>query len=307
MSRWKGIRTLNYGEKSEGQFVVALGFFDCLHIGHIKLIEECKLLAFKNNCRNAVFTFSNSPFEVLGKDKGQILNFEERLFKLDRVRVDVCIAAKFDKAFSELSPIAFLNKLIENLSIKGIVVGSDYTLGKCGSGNVDLLKNWCDDSNIELKVVDFALDEGKKISSSTVRKLLIDGDIKKANEYLYYPYFVTGNILRGHMRGRKIGFATANLEYPKDKLRIRAGVYYTRVLVDGVWLKAVTNVGKQPTFDGDEFNIESYILYYSGDIYGKKVTVEFIERIRDIKKFSSKEELAERIAKDVEFALSSKL
>ncbi|MDE6758537.1 MAG: bifunctional riboflavin kinase/FAD synthetase [Clostridia bacterium] len=306
MSRWKGIKTLEYAQKNEQPLILALGFFDCLHIGHIKLIDECKLLAFKKSCLSAVFTFSNSPFEVLGKNCGQILNFEERLYKLDCLKVDFCIKAEFNKSFSELSPLEFLETFVKYMSIKGIVVGNDYTFGRKGEGNVEYLKKWCKDNSIELSVVDFAEDNGEKIASTKIRKLLETGDLTKANAYLVEPYFIIGQVIDGCKRGRDIGFATANLAYPHDKLRIKSGVYYTRVLLDGVWLKAVTNVGEHPTFDDDNFNIESHILYYDKDIYGKKIIVKFLEKIRDIKKFSSKEELADQISKDIDFALNSK-
>ncbi|MDE5549411.1 MAG: bifunctional riboflavin kinase/FAD synthetase, partial [Clostridia bacterium] len=123
MSRWKGIKIIEYAQKNEQDIVLALGFFDCLHIGHIKLIDECKLMAFKKSCSSAVFTFSNSPFEVLGKNQGQIHTFEERLYKLDALKVDYCVKALFDKAFSQLSPTDFINNFIKYMSIKGIVVG----------------------------------------------------------------------------------------------------------------------------------------------------------------------------------------
>ena len=307
MSRWKGIKTIEYRQACDEALVVALGFFDCLHIGHTKLIDRARLLAFKNNAKCGVFTFDNNIFDVLNiKNGGQILDFEERLTKLNDLRVDYCIKAHFDVNFSQLPPLDFLRILVGDKNIKGIVVGSDYTFGAKGNGNVELLSKWCLENNINLVVEPFAQDEGGKISSTRVRKLLIDGDIEKANAYLGQPYFVCGQVTHGQQRGRNIGFATANLEYAKDKLKIKSGVYYTRVLIDGVWLKAVTNVGSHPTFDDDSFNIESHVLYYKGDLYGKKVTVRFLERIRDIQKFSSKEELAERISKDVDFALESK-
>ncbi len=308
MSRWKGIKTIEYTQVCEEALVVALGFFDCLHIGHSKLIERAKLLAFKNCAKCGVFTFDNNPFDVLSiENGGQILNFEERLTKLNDLRVDYCIKAHFDKDFSQLSPLDYLNILASNKKIKGIVVGSDYTFGAKGEGNVELLSKWCEDNGVAFVVEPFAQDEGGKISSTRVRKLLIDGDIEKANAYLGQPYFVIGRVMRGHQRGRNIGFATANVEYSKDKLKIKSGVYYTRVLVDGVWLKSVTNVGSHPTFDDNSFNIESHVMYYKGDLYGKKIAIRFLMRIRDIKKFSSKEELADRISKDVNFALESKL
>lgn len=306
MSRWKGIKTIEYGTDCEDNLVIGLGFFDCLHIGHIKLIGECKRLANKYACKSAIFTFENSPFVVLNKDVKQVLDFEERLFKLNELQVDYCIKAHFDKNFSQLGPEEFLNGFVKNKKVKALVAGSDYTFGKNGAGGVDFLKKWCVQNGIELSLIEFATDNGVKISSTSVRKLLSEGNLKKANVYLGGHYFVIGNVEKGRKEGKNIGFATANLIYPDDKIRIKDGVYYTRVLVDGVWYKAVTNVGNHPTFEDYNFNIESHILYYDNVLYGKKIVVIFIEYIREIKKFSSKEELAAQIAKDVKFALESK-
>lgn len=306
MSRWKGIKIIDYKGDYDQTLAIGLGFFDCLHIGHIKLIGECKRLANKYKCNSAVFTFANNPFEVLDKNTKQILNFDERLFKLNELRVDYCLRASFDKEFSSLEPLEFLQGLVEGKQVNAIVVGEDYTFGKYGKGNVALLEEWCKKHNIELSIVEFEKDKGIKISSTTIRQLLIDGDLQKANIYLGEPYFVIGEVSMGRKEGKNIGFATANLVCEPSKLKIKAGVYYTRVLVDGVWYKAVTNVGEHPTFDDYNFNIESHILYYSNQLYGKKIVVRFLKYIRDIKKFSSKEELAKQISEDIKFALSSK-
>lgn len=307
MSRWKGIKIIEYKGVYDPILVIGLGFFDCLHLGHIKIINECKRLAKKYDCNSAVFTFANNPFEVLNKDTKQILNFEERVFKLNELQVDYCLKTDFDKDFASLSPEDFLSGLTENKQVKALVAGSDYTYGKGGKGNIESLKKWCQQNDIELSVVDFETDNGIKISSTSIRELLYKGDLQKANKYLGEPYFVMGIVKKGREQGKNIGFATANLAYEISKQKIKAGVYYTRVLVDGVWYKAVTNVGEHPTFDDYNFNIESHILYYDNELYGKKIVVRFIEYIRDIKKFGTKEELAEQISKDIKFALNSKL
>ena len=175
MSRWKGIETIEYTQTCDDALIMALGFFDCLHIGHVKLIGTAKLLAFKYGAKCGVFTFDTNPFEILGKDEsGQILNFEERLTKLDDMRVDYCVKAKFDREFSQLQPLEFLRKLTENKNIKGIVVGRDYTFGSKGEGNVGLLSKWCEENSVELIVEPIAQDEGGKISSTRVRNLLYD-------------------------------------------------------------------------------------------------------------------------------------
>lgn len=306
MSRWKGITTINYLQETDEKLVVGLGFFDCLHIGHIKLINEVKRLANKYDAKSGIFTFSNNPFIVLNKDTKQIYNFEERVFKLNSLMVDYCLYAQFDNDFANLQPLQFLDNLLKNKQIKAIVVGSDYTFGKLGKGDTMLLNDWCNNNGIELSIVDFAVDNGIKISSTSIRELLSDGNLKKANEYLGQAYFVMGQVKTGRKEGKNIGFATANISLDSDKIIIKKGVYYTRVLLDGIWYKAVTNVGEHPTFDDYNANIESHILYYDNSLYGKKIVVSFLEYIREIKKFADKTQLANQISNDIKFALSNK-
>ena len=171
MSRWKGIKTIEYCDSCEDDLVLALGFFDCLHIGHTKLIQSAKLLAFKNNAKCGVFTFENDPFAVLERENcGQILNFDERLTRLNDLRVDYCVKAKFDREFSLLKPLEFLQKLSSDKRIKGVAVGKDYTFGARGEGKVELLAKWCADNSIELVVEPFAEDSEGKISSTRIRR-----------------------------------------------------------------------------------------------------------------------------------------
>ncbi len=298
---------MEYAQGCEDAMVVALGFFDCLHIGHADLINTAKQTAFELQAKCAVFTFENDPYCFINKgESGQILTFEERLAKLNDLRVDYCIKAQFDESFSHMQPEEFLVRLSENKNLKAIVAGEDYTFGSKGKGNVDLLKEWCRKNNVILKIQPFSKDSEGKISSTRIKRLLSAGEIEKVNVLLGKPYIVTGEVKHGQQRGRNIGFATANIDYCKDKLKIKSGVYYTRILIDGVWLKSVTNVGEHPTFDDMTFNIESHILYYNNDLYGKKIMIRFFNRIRDIQKFNTKEELAEMISRNIDFALKCK-
>lgn len=293
-----------YDQTFDRPITVCLGFFDSLHVGHVGLIRKAQLLAYKYDCQSAVFTFDNNPFRFLGKDSLQVLTYPERLYRLQNLGVDVVIKATFDQSFADMAPQDFLERLIEGKNIKAIVVGSDYTYGKGAQGNVDSLRNFCIIHDIELAVEDMRLlPGGNKVSSRYLRKLVERADLKEIATQLATPYFVLGKVVHGRADGAKIGFKTANIEYPTDKTRLPQGVYETLVSIDGISLKAVTNVGAHPTFGDDAYNVEAHIIGLSGDLYDKLIVVEFVSKIRDIRKFDDKEQLSEQIKKDIEYVL----
>ncbi len=293
-----------YDQTFDRPITVCLGFFDSLHVGHVGLIRKAQLLAYKYDCQSAVFTFDNNPFRFLGKDSLQVLTYPERLYRLQNLGVDVVIKATFDQSFADMAPQDFLERLIEGKNIKAIVVGSDYTYGKGAQGNVDSLRNFCIIHDIELAVEDMRLlPGGNKVSSRYLRKLVERADLKEIATQLATPYFVLGKVVHGRADGAKIGFKTANIEYPTDKTRLPQGVYDTLVSIDGISLKAVTNVGAHPTFGDDAYNVEAHIIGLSSDLYDKLIVVEFVSKIRDIRKFDDKEQLSEQIKKDIEYVL----
>lgn len=293
-----------YDQTFDRPITVCLGFFDSLHVGHVGLIRKAQLLAYKYDCQSAVFTFDNNPFRFLGKDSLQVLTYPERLYRLQNLGVDVVIKATFDQSFADMAPQDFLERLIEGKNIKAIVVGSDYTYGKGAQGNVDSLRNFCIIHDIELAVEDMRLlPGGNKVSSRYLRKLVERADLKEIATQLATPYFVLGKVVHGRADGAKIGFKTANIEYQTDKTRLPQGVYETLVSIDGISLKAVTNVGAHPTFGDDAYNVEAHIIGLSSDLYDKLIVVEFVSKIRDIRKFDDKEQLSEQIKKDIEYVL----
>ncbi len=299
------ITQIEYDKPLEKAITLCLGFFDSLHVGHIQLIHKAQLLAHKYDCKSGVFTFVNNPFEILGNDSKQVLNFEERVFRLRQLGVDYVVSAVFDRAFADIEPYDFLEKLTGGKNIKAIVVGSDYTYGKKAGGNINSLKEFCDSKGIELVVENMKLlSDGSKISSRYLRKLVQTGNLSQIASQLNTPYFVMGKVSPGRRDGSKMGRATANIEYDEKKEKLPSGVYNTNVIIDGVRLKAVTNVGAHPTFDDNTYNIETHIIGLNQELYGKIIVIEFLEKIRDIKKFNSMEELSQQIAKDVEYALS---
>ena len=298
------ITQLEYSESYKEPMTICLGFFDSLHVGHIQLIERSKLLAHKYNCKNAVFTFENNPFSILGKDSLQVLTYDERCYRLDNLGVDIVVHAFFDNVFMQYEPIEFLDKLITNKNIKAIVVGTDYTYGKYAKGTTETLQQYCNSHNIELVIEQMKLlDDGSKISSRYLRKLIRQGNLSQIAYQLNTPYFIMGKVIHGRKDGAKIGFKTANITYNTMKEKLPEGVYNTNVLLNNIKLKAVTNVGIHPTFNDNSFNIESHIIGLNQDIYDQDIIIEFIEKIRDIKKFSSIKELSDQIQKDVNYVL----
>lgn len=290
------MKIIEYGEKIDKPLVLVLGFFDCLHIGHIKLIEEARKIARDNSSEVCLFTFENGDFT----SDGVVLTFDERVIKAERLGVGSVLKANFNEAFKNTSAEDFFNSLVGNVNVKGIVCGYDYTFGKGASGNVETLARLCRRKGAGLKVVDRQATEGEKISTTLVKNLLKTGKIGEANDYLGEPYFVRGVVVKGRAVGRRLGFPTANVVLDENKFEIKRGVYKTCVVVDGSSYDGITNFGARPTFGLSEVLTETYVGGLNEDIYGKEITIFFIEYIRDIKKFSSEEELVEQLKKDKE-------
>lgn len=296
------LKILDYKEKYQDSLVACLGFFDSLHQGHIQLLKKAELIANLKSIKVGVFTFKNNPFEYLKKDSLQVLTFEERCQRLENNNVDCVLFAEFDSEFASLLPEEFLDLLFKNKNITDIVVGSDYTFGKNAAGNIEFLQKYCLKNRINLQIENLKmLNDDQKFSSREIRKLIQSGNVDEIFHLLSAPYIVVGKVINGRKVGKKIGFPTANINLDKSKEKLASGVYYTNTILDGVSLRSVTNVGQHPTFNDCNFNIETHILFFNQDIYGKEITIEFLSRIRDIKKFESVEELVIQLKKDCQF------
>ena len=295
----------NFNANNDKKVVLALGYFDCLHIGHKRLVLTAKLMAEKAGAISGVFTFSNNPGNLLKKKNKLINTFEERLVILEKLGVDAVFHTEFTRDFMSISAQEFL-QLLKDKNVVGVVCGFDYTFGKMSSGNVQMLKEFCEQNNIMFSMVDMVGFDGEKASASLIKDFLIDGEIEKVNECLGHKYFMTGNVCHGHGIGTTQVFPTANIKIPQDKLYPKFGVYAGEVNVDNQIFKCVLNVGSRPTFDDDIDSIEVYILDYNGDLYGKDITVYFSKYLREIKKFDSAQQLKEQIAKDIEVAKCAK-
>jgi len=208
----------------------------------------------------------------------------------------------FTDEFHLISPESFVeNILVQKLGIKGLIVGYDFKFGKGGKGNVEYLAAKSTQYGFFFDIQEAITLDNEKVGSNRIRRMIQEGDVKKAGLHLGRPYMIGGTVMAGDGRGRTIGFPTINLqtEFPLIPGR---GVYVSSVEIGGKRLPAVTNIGFNPTFDGQSLTIETYIMDFSQDLYNQKVALYFLDRIRDEVKFSSVDELKDRIRKDVEIA-----
>lgn len=284
--------------------VIALGFFDGVHRGHAELIKTAKQRAKELNAEAAVLSFDVSPEAVImGHSVPLIGSINTRA---DLVRryfgVDNVIIYHFDKKTMEMPWQDFIDSLIEKYSAAHLVIGHDFHCGYKGQGNPQRISEYCAKIGIGCDVIPkFTLD-GITVSSTYIRELIASGDIDRANYFMGHPFVFAGTVRDGRKVGRKLGTPTINLDGDDESLVLPArGVYATKVLLDGGEKPAVTNIGVRPTFgENEKLTVETYILDYDGDLYGKYIRIEFFKFLRGEKKFESTEELSAQIARDVE-------
>ena len=283
-------------QKYSSPIVVSLGFFDCIHTGHKSLIQTANKLA-SGVSESFIMTFSNDPSELFGKSK-QIYDFNDRVEAISNLGADGIISAKFDENFANLTPRDFLDMLFENYDVKAVVVGADYTFGINAEGDVDYLKKYCDVHGVKTVVVPFECINGEKLSTRNLKSLVELGDVKALNAYLSEPYFVRGEVVGAKHNGTRMGFPTANIAWSDSRFKLGDGVYATKIQIDGKEFVSMTNVGAKPTFKDFTSSVETHVMDFSGDLYGKNVKLKFFDRIRDIKQFASVDELREQLTLD---------
>lgn len=293
---------VDFNKENNIKTAIGLGYFDCLHIGHRKLLEEVKTMAKTLGVPSAVFTFSNNPGELL-KNKNCLVNtFEERLQLFENFGMDMVFYARFDKDFMSMSAADFMSKLKER-GVAGVVCGFDYTFGKGSAGNVDMLQEFCRQNDIAFKMVDMVGFDGQKASATLIKELLTSGQIEKANACLGHDYFFCGEVCHGYGVGGKEVYPTANIKVSSDKLLPKLGVYVGKAKIDGDIYPCVVNIGGRPTFgESDVVKTEAYLIGYKGNIYGKKITVFLKKYLRCIKKFQDAQALKQQITTDIEAA-----
>ena len=273
---------------------VALGTFDGLHTAHREVLD------LPDGYKKIALTFKMPPKMVIFEKRELLISVEEKHRCLKEFGLDEIVSLDFNEV-RDNSPENFLNYLKNEIGADYIACGFNYRFGKNGAGNTETLRDFCNKNGIELRISSpYLLNDGKALSSSYIRSLIKNGEVEKANEFLYKPFGFTAAVQKGDQRGRTIGFPTVNQRYPDDLVKPRFGVYKTKVLVCGREYEGITDIGIRPTYETDFVISETYIKDFSGDLYGKELTVIPVKFLREEKKFSSLDELKEQIKKDLE-------
>lgn len=281
--------------------VVALGTFDGLHRGHLDVIGTAKQEAEHTGAKLAVFTFSNHPLEWINPAHVPValVTPAVKLQLLENLGVDVLIDIPFNQLVADLLPQQFLERL-SALNYSCLVVGENFTYGQRGMGNVYTLAASAQALGFKLIVRKLVSNNGTIISSTEIRRLITAGEVQQAAKMLGRSYSISGIVAHGNERGRLLGYPTANLELVDAHVAIPlGGVYAVRAYVDGGVYGGMANIGKNPTFgDVEKPRLETNIFGFSGDIYGKTLTIEFVQRIRGEVKFTGIDALKEQLAQD---------
>ncbi len=281
--------------------VVALGTFDGLHRGHLDVIGTAKQEAEHTGAKLAVFTFSNHPLEWINPAHVPValVTPAVKLQLLESLGVDVLIDIPFNQLVADLLPQQFLERL-RALNYSCLVVGENFTYGQRGMGNVYTLAASAQALGFKLIVRKLVSNNGTIISSTEIRRLITAGEVQQAAKMLGRSYSISGIVAHGNERGRLLGYPTANLELVDAHVAIPlGGVYAVRAYIDGGVYGGMANIGKNPTFgDVEKPRLETNIFGFSGDIYGKTLTIEFVQRIRGEVKFAGIDALKAQLAQD---------
>ena len=292
------IKDINNIEKTTSNNCISIGNFDGMHKGHIELVKETVRIAKENNLVPTVLTFDQMPEEYFkANDFFRLMEMSDKYKVFEKLGIEQVIVIPFDKSFSEINENIFIKEiLIEKLSLKYLIVGKDFKFGYKRMGNIELLQKYSELGGYNLLSLDLVKISSDKISSRDIRILIRNGKIKEANQLLAVPFSLSGKVIHGEKRGRRLGYPTANIEiyksYPIN------GIFLVNILFEDKKLFGLASWGNKPTFSGIDHVLEVNILDFKSDIYGKQLKVIFIDKIRDQIKFDNQDELIEQMNKD---------
>jgi len=289
---------INTIKNAEEKLVVALGFFDSVHKAHQRIIGKTIELAQILSATPTLFTFSNNPYIYFNKSGKLFYSYSKRISLINNYGIKNIISYEFNQTFADLSAEDFFKLLTTRYNIAGIVAGYDYTFGKNGLGNFELLKKLCDSKGITCEVVDKIEIDGIKVGTTAIKEFLLNGEFDRAYAMLNRPYSIEGKVSRGRGDGKTYQHPTLNISLP-DLFLPCDGVYATKTIIDGKSYKSVSNLGPQPTYEMAGKNLETHIIDSEGDFYGKEIKVEFYCFLRKIVKFYDKRALHEQISQDI--------
>lgn len=302
MKEHKGANAFN----SSHHTVVTIGTFDGVHVGHQKIIERLVNTAKAGNLESAILTFFPHPRMVLQKDADiQLINtIKERKEILEKCGIDHLIVHPFTQQFSRLTAREFVRDILVNkLKAKKVIIGYDHRFGRNRTADINDLREFGKEYDFEVEEISKQDIEDVAVSSTKIRKALLEGNVEKANQYLSYPFSIAGTVVKGKGLGKEFGYPTANIEIEESyKLVPKNGVYVVRSAIDGEEVFGMMNIGTNPTVGGTKKTIETHFFDLKEDLYDRNLSVQLLTRIRDEKKFDSVEDLKEAMKQDEVFS-----
>ena len=285
--------------------IATIGTFDGIHIGHQKILNSLARFAKENSLKSVVITFDPHPRKVINKKNSiELINtIEEKKEKIKTLGIDYLIVQKFDEKFSETEANKFVEILKNNINIEKLIVGYDHRFGKNRNADINDLKKYGKELNFEVIEIDALEIEEVNISSTKIRSAIKEGNIRLANSYLGYNFFLSGEVVKGHSRGKELGFPTANLKIDEDKIIPKNGVYLVKSKIDHQDIYGMMNIGYNPTFNNKSKKIETHFFNINKNLYGKIIKIELLEYIREEKRFETVDDLIQRLKLDREKCL----
>ncbi|HEY8739565.1 MAG TPA: bifunctional riboflavin kinase/FAD synthetase [Candidatus Dormibacteraeota bacterium] len=282
---------------------LTIGSYDGIHRGHRKVLERV-LRGAGGHAPTSVLTFDPHPRCVLAPDTCPmtLTSVEEKAELLGELGVDNLVVLPFTRKLSELTATEFMDRLVDRVPLGGLVIGYDFALGHQRRGNHEFLENYGDNHGFEVEVVEPFSLQGRVVSSSAIRALMLEGNVAHAARLLGRHYSISSFVEHGTGTGSRIGYPTANFAITPNKLVPHTGVYAVWVEIAGKAYQGAMNIGYRPTFGENRLTVEAFILDFEGDIYHQDVSARFVQRIRDEKKFESVDSLVAQISHDVDRA-----
>jgi riboflavin kinase/FMN adenylyltransferase len=280
--------------------VLTLGFFDGVHLGHCHLLRHL-VQRSTPSLLSTVLTFSNHPNTVLrpGTHLGYLTIPEDKIRLLKEQGVEAIVSLEFTHELSQVTAHDFVSILFDTLGMRGLVVGPDTALGRNREGNISFLRQRGEELGFWVEVVEpFTLD-GDPVKSRMIRKDIAAGDVAAGARMLGRNFYLTGSVVVGDRRGRELGFPTANVDIEGQLILPKDGIYSSWAVIDGHRYPSATSIGTRPTFNLTQRLVEVHLIDFNADIYGKRVGVEFVSRLRDQEKFSDVDQLIQQIDRDV--------
>jgi len=285
-----------------GPCVAALGVFDGVHVGHQALVRDAVALARSRGSSSVVVTFDRDPDQVVSPASAapQLLDLDDKLSFLSGLGADTVLVMPFTRELAATPPLVFLDEvLLDSMAPEAVVVGYDFRFGHRAEGDVDLLVRYGADHGFAVVAHELVRDGGEPVTSTRIRALIAAGEVAEASRLLGRPHRLPGVVVRGRGEGAQLDAPTANLQVAPFAALPADAVYAGRVAIDGITYPAGISVGRSPSFPDATADLEAHVIGFRGDLYGRTLTLEFVERLRDQRRFERAEDLKAQIRRDL--------